>query len=252
MMGFFDMFKKSDKGPILKKSIFDCKTQIDRSSYFEIFSGCLGRIMANQIACSDIVVKGQNWNVDFSKGIITFGKSNFPVQFIGSESSSSNTWLWGWANKSQLPQNVLIEANRLKSLGEAYNLEPLVEPQFELNDSFNGHKLSIISAAFNEKNVCYYRGPHQGGAIFVVFSDIPDEVFKPISAVTFTNIAMQAIQQYVVEHKIFVTSFLFQNSTPYEWAEDVLIAHFENEHDLKIGFEKVEDLWRINKIESTK
>lgn len=249
-MGIFDKFNKSNNSPVLKKSIFDSEIKIDGSNYFEVFSACLGRIMTNQIVCNDIVVKNQNWNVDFSRGIISFGKSNFPVQFIGSESLSSNTWLWGWANKSQLPESVLVETYRLKSFGEANKLEAFLEPQFELDDSFNGHNLSIISAALNENNVCYYEGPHQGGSIFVQFTGIPDEVFKPISASAFSNIAMQAIQQFEVEHKIFITSFLFQNSTPYEWSQDMIIAHFDNNQDLKISFEKVEDLWRIKKIES--
>ena len=58
----------------------------------------------------------------------------------------------------------------------------------------------------------------------------------------------KGIQQFDVEHKIFVTSFLFQNETPYEWSGDALTAYLNNGQTLKISFERVDELWRINKI----
>lgn len=250
-MGLFDKFRKESKTSVTKKHIFDCDTPIDKSNYFEVFSACLGKVLVNQSVCSDLVVKGRNWNVDFSQETISFGNDAYPVQFIGSESSSSNTWLWGWANKSQLPENVLTEANRLKKLGETYGLEALTIPQFELSESYNGHNLSIICAALNDNNVCYYRGPHQGGAIFVEFYGIPYEVFQPVSAKTFLDVTSQAIQQYSVEHKIFVTSFLFQNETPYKWSGDTLVATFKNGETINISFERIDNLWRIKGINGT-
>lgn len=245
------MFKNGKKGMVKKISVFDCETPINKSSYFEVFSVCLGKVLANQSACSDIVVKGRNWNADFTRGIISFGSDTYPMQFIGSESSSSNTWLWGWANNSQLPESVLVEAKRIKKLGELYALEALTVPQYDISETFNGHKLSIICSALNENNVCYYRGPHQGGAIFVEFYGVPEEVFKPVSARTFIDITSQAIQQFSVDHKIFITSFLFQNGTSYEWSGDTLIAHFNNGENINISFEKVDEFWRISNITGT-
>lgn len=243
------MFKNNKKGTMKKNTVFDCATPINKSSYFEVFSACLGKVLANQSACSDIVVKGREWNVDFTKGIISFGSDSYPIQLIGSESSSSNTWLWGWANKSQLLESVLVEAKRLKQLGEAYSLEVLTVPQFDISDSYNGHKLSIICSALNENNVCYYRGPHQGGAIFLEFYGVPEEVFAPVSAKAFIDITSQAIQQFSIDHRIFITSFLFQNGTSYEWSGDTLIAHFNNGKNINISFEKADQFWRISNIE---
>lgn len=114
-----------------------------------------------------------------------------------------------------------------------------------------GHKLSIICAALNDNNVCYYCGPHQGGAIFVEFYNVLVEVFHPISAKSFLDITTQAIQQFAVEHKIFVTSFLFQNQTPYKWAGDNLIATFKDGQALKISFERIDGHWRIKEINGT-
>jgi len=50
--------------------------------------------------------------IDFSKSIIVFGENEFPVQFIGSESSSSNTWLWG-CYKMNLEEKLVKEFSQL-------------------------------------------------------------------------------------------------------------------------------------------
>ena len=44
-------------------------------------------------------------------------------------------------------------------------------------------------------------------------------------------------------HKIFVEGFLSWNNTKYEWDNQTLLAHFQQ--DLKIEFEQVNDFWRI-------
>ena len=56
----------------------------------DVFSANLGKMMAIQIACGELVVKNKNWNVDFDKGIIAFGNDEYPLQFLGSEANSSN------------------------------------------------------------------------------------------------------------------------------------------------------------------
>ena len=43
----------------------------------DIFSANLGKMMAIQIACAELVVKNKNWNVDFEKV-----KNNFRIKNI--------------------------------------------------------------------------------------------------------------------------------------------------------------------------
>ncbi len=100
-----------------KKSLFDCDIKIEQDNYFQVFSAALGKVMVNQNRCSELVVKERNWDIDFKEGIISFGTDKYPVQFIGSESSVSNTWLWGWANQSGLNDSVLYESRKLRDCG---------------------------------------------------------------------------------------------------------------------------------------
>ena len=84
-------FKKKIKANPLPRNLFyDSDIAINKADWTQVFSACLGKAMENENACADIVVKGRNWNVDFNRQIISFGNDEFPVQFIGSESSSFN------------------------------------------------------------------------------------------------------------------------------------------------------------------
>lgn len=100
----------------------------------------------------------------------------------------------------------------------------------------------IVTCGLVDK-YCYYRGPHSGGAIFVAFSGVPDSVFASIDVQKFVSITTQCIQQFHIDHKIFVEGFLSWNNTQYEWDNQTLLAHFQQ--DLKIEFEQVNNFWRI-------
>jgi len=249
-MALWDLFGKRRERQADKPAAQELWLQqlsLDYSDWKQLFSACLGKMMAIQTACSELVVRGQDWNVDFSQGSISFGKQRYPLQFLGSEAKSSGTWLWGWENINGFPEELLKLAQRSKELGERWQLEPLTTAEFALDETFNGHNLSIVACGLAE-NYCYYRGPHAGGAIFVAFSGVPKEVFAPVDLQRFLSITTQCIQQFPVDHRLFAEGFLLWNRTPYRWQGQELVANFSQE--LHLQFEQVGDLWRISSIKS--
>lgn len=218
------------------------------TNWNDVFSANLGKIMAIQIACGELVVKNRNWNVDFSKGIIGFGNDEYPLQFLGSEANSSNTWLWAWENINGFDDKIISLAKNIKEKGEKLDLVPLTTAEIDITDELNGHNLSIVACGLADKNYCYYRGPHSGGAIFVAFSEVPEEVFSPVDVKKFVDITIKCIQQFSLNHKIFIENFLEWNKNKYEWQGNNIIADFGNLAKLKVEFEKVEDNFRIKNI----
>ena len=87
-----------------------------------------------QNACGALVVQNENWNIDLGRGVIFFGMREYPIQFIGSESKSSGTWLWGWENINHFPDEIIRLANETKACGEEWHLEALTAAEFDLND----------------------------------------------------------------------------------------------------------------------
>ncbi|WP_314326941.1 DUF6882 domain-containing protein [Fusobacterium pseudoperiodonticum] len=218
------------------------------NTWNEIFSANLGKIMAIQTACAKYVVKNRNWNVDFDRGIISFGEDEYPLQFLGSEANSSNTWLWAWENINGFDENIISLAREIKAKGEKLNLEALTTAEIEITDELNGHILSIVACGLADKKYCYYRGPHSGGAIFVAFDGVDERVFAPINAKDFADIVVNSIQQFPLNHKLFVESFLEWNKTKYKWQGNLIIADFKKDGELKIEFEKIENGFRIVNI----
>ena len=218
------------------------------NTWNEIFSANLGKIMAIQTACAKYVVKNRNWNVDFDRGIISFGNDEYPLQFLGSEANSSNTWLWAWENINGFDENIISLAREIKAKGEKLNLEALTTAEIEITDELNGHILSIVACGLADEKYCYYRGPHSGGAIFVAFDGVDEKVFSSVSAKEFVDIIVRCIQQFSLNHKLFVESFLEWNKTKCEWNKNTLIADFENSQKLEIDFEEKIELARIINI----
>ena len=214
----------------------------------DIFSANLGKMMAIQIACAELVVKNRDWNVDFDKGIIAFGNDEYPLQFLGSEANSSNTWLWAWENINGFDDKIISLARSIKEKGEKLDIETLTTAEIDITDELNGHNFSIVACGLADKNYCYYRGPHSGGAILVAFDGVDEKVFTPIDAKDFADIVVRCIQQFPLNHKLFVESFLEWNKTKYKWKENTLIADFENSQKLEIDFEEKSELARIINI----
>ena len=204
--------------------------------------------MAIQIACAEYVVKNRDWNIDFDRGIISFGNDEYPLQFLGSEATSSNTWLWAWENINEFDDKIISLAREIKAKGEKLNLEALTTAEIDINDELNGHTLSIVACGLADKNYCYYRGPHSGGAILVAIDGVDEKVFSSVSAKDFVDITIKCIQQFSLNHKIFVESFLEWNKTKYKWKENTLIADFGNSQKLEIDFEEKSELARIINI----
>ena len=218
------------------------------TTWNEIFSANLGKIMAIQIACAEHVVKNRDWNVDFDRGIISFGNDEYPLQFLGSEATSFNTWLWAWENINEFDDKIISLAREIKAKGEKLNLEALTTAEIDIGDELNGHTLSIVACGLADKNYCYYYGPHSGGAILVAFDGVDEKVFTPVDAKDFADIVVRCIQQFPLNHKLFVESFLEWNKTKYKWKENTLIADFENSQKLEIDFEEKSELARIINI----
>ena len=218
------------------------------NTWNEIFSANLGKIMAIQIACAEYVVKNRDWNIDFDRGIISFGNDEYPLQFLGSEATSSNTWLWAWENINEFDDKIISLAREIKAKGEKLNLEALTTAEIDISDELNGHTLSIVACGLADKNYCYYYGPHSGGAILVAFDGVDEKVFTPVDAKDFADIVVRCIQQFPLNHKLFVESFLEWNKTKYKWKENTFIADFENSEKLEIDFEEKSELARIINI----
>ena len=115
-MKFFEHFFQTDE--IKKQELTRIFSEIDMSSWIQVFSACLGKMMVIQTNASDHIVRGRGWRVDFETRSLFFGEDEYKIQFIGSESSASNTWMWGWENINHFSEETLVLANEMLTKGK--------------------------------------------------------------------------------------------------------------------------------------
>ena len=113
-MRFGEKDGEQDKG----KNIWIEHLNIDTENWFQVFSACLGKMIAIQTACSEQVVKKQDWNVDFSEGIILFWKSK-NIRFNLSEVRRYQAihGCGGWENINGFSENNYSGGHAHKSNG---------------------------------------------------------------------------------------------------------------------------------------
>jgi hypothetical protein len=227
-----------------KVLFYEWDADLDKSNWREVYSAALGKAISNQLALKNYIRLGQKWELNLEAGVLTLEDAEYPIQLIGNESESNNSWLWGWENVYNLPDKILTYANRAKALGEEWGLAPLMTPQFELNNTYNGFNMSVVTCALQEENCCFYRADYEDGVTYVAISDLPDELFQPINTIEIMHTALSCTKQYNISQLIFMEHFLKQNNTPFDWIKDCIIVHTPQQ-DMEIKFEEKHGTWQM-------
>ncbi len=244
-MSLFDKLKKEAgrSSQSFQMQMFTGVYPIDRTSFRDVFSACLGRMLQVQRAFEEVVIRGREFTVDLTFGKLKVGSEEYSLQFLGTESAVSGTWLWGWENINGLDENLLKLAYECRQKGTDWNLAQLKEKSFPLEEGIGGRELSVVACGISADNYAYIRYSYEGGTAFLTVSGLPAEVFAAEDVDRFATAVMQGIQRFDVDHKVFLESYLRWNGTPYEWDGRYLTAHFSL--DLVVTFEKKDGLLRI-------
>ena len=217
------------------------KLGVDKSNWSELFSACVGKATLLQKRAFKLLVEGSNWQVDFYSGKIYFDEHEFDMQFIGSESFSSNTWLWGYENINGFDERLLKLANKAREFGEKFGLSAFSTPQFDLDENFNGHTISmVLCAAFDEQN--YYRIEYEGGAAYVAFR--ADTVFEePVLANEILSVVNECISSYELDHKIFIKGLLLSCDMKFSESPNEIVS---DKYELSFKFDELNRLINIS------
>ncbi len=159
-----------------------------------------------------------DWDFNMESGTITFnGTHSFPVQIIGTESTASKTWLWSWANaESGIPEQLVAAARKLKAFGGEHQIDELKAPQLRLGE-VDGMVLSTIATGLTRGDACY-RGPYDGGALYVVLQSPALRAKADASPQHIVSIFAQVIAAVPVDHRKAWKAYLEQKG--YRVAEE--------------------------------
>lgn len=168
-----------------------------------------------------------DWSFDMASGTLAFGDQHaFKIQLLGTVSEETATWMWAWANDaSQIPDGLLSAAQRLRDHQAVADISIFqhAEP-FALNDQTSGHRLTMIASGLLGANA-YYRGPYEGGALYmlVIDPDFPADQRNPAQVVA------SSFPQFIQNVQVFDHKLAFRH---YAEAKGLSVETTEGEMNL--------------------
>lgn len=212
-------------------------------NYDTLFEQYAGIGFEKQYSLAEVI--GDNdWSMDMEMGTISFGEIEMPIQVLGTYSNHSATWLWGWANEaSNIPTNLLQQANELKKLGEEYNIEFLTKEEYKIEPT-DAHALGIIaSGKFGSS--AYYAGDFGDGIVLVtVESPLVDDV-EYNEQTRILEVFPQIISIFGINHRRTLKNYLENKGYTTEEKEDLIKAS-KNNNTIIATFDENDRLAKLN------
>jgi hypothetical protein len=116
----------------------------------------------------------KRWDWDQDRGELIFSNDGVPaviasIEFVGSISTISNTWLWSWANFS-LTEKVRTRMKEVRSFGELHHYPRLTNPKWSAEELDGWEMTSIAAYVLDARGA--YRTPDENGFTFLAITDI--------------------------------------------------------------------------------
>ncbi|MTW10880.1 hypothetical protein GM658_09710 [Pseudoduganella eburnea] len=110
------------------------------------------------------------WNYYQESAQLVFSGGELPdlvadVEFVGTLSTSSNTWMWSWANFSLL-EEVRSRIEAVRGFGEEHDYPHLTVPKWAADMQDGWHMTAIAADTLGALGA--YRVPTDNGFIFMV------------------------------------------------------------------------------------
>ncbi|MFD2907634.1 DUF6882 domain-containing protein [Flavobacterium ardleyense] len=226
--------KKTEEVPQIDHSKFSVIKKADFTTLEEMIEQNAGLSFEKQFIFSDVIGTSA-WELDMAKGTINFGSLEFPIQIIGSLAFNNNSWMWGWANiQSGMPENLLVQSNQLKEIGENKNIRELCEGHFTVEQGFE-HKIGMMACGLFESK-SYYCANYGQGTLVVT---IDDNKIPKIEINSFEKIITsfpQLISSIELNHRIAFQNYLIDRDFKLRISENkieglrneiVIVAEFD-------------------------
>lgn len=244
-MSIFNKIFNREK-PQIDNSKFNTLKKTNYKTFDDLVEQNAGLSFEKQLLFGEII--GSNaWQLNMGKGLISFGDIEFPIQIIGSLAFNNNSWMWGWANtQSGMPENLLIQSNQLKEIGEKNNIEELINGHFNVEEGFE-HKIGMIACGLF-KSKSYYCANYGQGTLVIT---IDDAKIPEIDKSRLEKVMMgfpQLISTTVLNHKNTYKNYLIDRDFELNISEDkieglrnnkILVAEFDELSRLKSLYEEV-------------
>jgi len=118
--------------------------------------------------------KHKRWDWDQDTGELIFSNKGVPavvasIEFVGSISTMSNTWLWSWANFG-LTENVRSLITKVRDFGKEKGYPRLTTPKWSAEEADGWEMTTMAAYVLDARGL--YRTPGDNGFTFLAITDI--------------------------------------------------------------------------------
>lgn len=116
----------------------------------------------------------KRWDWDQDRGELVFSNDGVPaviakIEFVGSTSTQSDTWLWSWANPSVV-ESVRSRILAVRDFGEGRDFPRLTVPKWPAEEVDGWEMAAIAAHVLDGQGV--YRTPDDAGLTFMVLTEV--------------------------------------------------------------------------------
>lgn len=204
-----------------------------------LLSQHIGTARLFQQRFADVIESNGKWDVDFDRGVIRFGHQEYGMGFIGSESNSGNTWLWGTENINGFPEPVIRDVNGFFNSGLLDSAPALKQAKLPLDEWVTGHNLSsLVIASGKVKQMCYYRCGYDGGAAFVLVNGLPPSVFAPAQPTELAGLIPGLLAEAEWNHRLLIMGLLQNSCEAVQEGDGLVKGKFADGNTLRVEFDE--------------
>lgn len=203
-------------------------------NFKDVFSICIGKSFLYQSRFIDYLGKYNRWDTNVKEGILKLDDRLFNVEYIGTTSTSDNYW-YSSELESIIPDEYVNLKINTRKIMQSLNLQKFTEGKIELNNDVNGYNLSMIYIAFAPENVAYFCGLGNT-SIYMFVKNLPEDIFKKMNSVEFSNRVIEIISTFNVNHKLMVKALLSENEIEYSDNQNNIVAKFNDNSILTVEF----------------
>lgn len=187
-----------------------------------------------------------DWSFQMETGLLSFGnRQRWRAQILGTESMSSRTWLWAWANEaSGIPPRLLMAAGVMRHWGERLSIPELTEPEVPLR-AVDGYLLALVASGLCHADG-YYRGEYPGGSAYLLVSDENYPRRADCSAARVLSVLPQALTSLPIgNHKTALLAYLKYCGLAGCWDGNTFTAHEQGRTALTASFDERDRLVQL-------
>jgi hypothetical protein len=120
------------------------------------------------------LARHKRWDWDQERAELVFSSDGIPaviaaIEFVGSVSTRSNTWLWSWANPSTL-ESVRSRIVTVYDFGEARDFPNLTVAKWPAEEADGWDMAAVAAHVLNAAGV--YRTPGDTGFTFILLTEL--------------------------------------------------------------------------------